>query len=83
MVVLDNLCNSSAESITQAAQLAGRVPEFVESDIRHTALLVRLFDERSFSAFERESKVETVWRHCQFLLRCKSTQFHIGMVIVI
>jgi UDP-glucose 4-epimerase len=29
VVVLDNLCNSSAESLRRVAQLAGRTPVFV------------------------------------------------------
>ena len=50
VVVLDNLCNSSAESLKRVAQLAGRAPVFVEGDIRDAALLVRLFAEHSVDA---------------------------------
>jgi len=34
VVVLDNLCNASAESLRRVAQLAGRAPKLVEGDIR-------------------------------------------------
>jgi UDP-glucose 4-epimerase len=42
VVVLDNLCNSSAESLQRVTQLAGRAPVFEEGDIRDRELLDRL-----------------------------------------
>lgn len=50
VVVLDNLCNSSAESLKRAAQLAGREPVFVHGDIRDGVLLDRLFAEHAVDA---------------------------------
>mgnify|MGYP006193615635 CR=1 FL=1 len=50
VVVLDNLSNSSAESLRRVAQIAGRAPAFVEGDIRNGDLLDRLFAANRFSA---------------------------------
>jgi UDP-glucose 4-epimerase len=50
VVVLDNLCNSAAESLARVAQIANRAPEFVEGDIRNRALLTRLFAQHSIHA---------------------------------
>ncbi|QLC77571.1 UDP-glucose 4-epimerase GalE [Pseudomonas sp. LPB0260] len=50
VVVLDNLSNSSAESLRRVAQICGRTPEFVEGDIRDRALLRRLFADHSIDA---------------------------------
>jgi UDP-glucose 4-epimerase len=50
VVVLDNLCNASAESLKRVAQLAGRAPVFVEADIRDRAVLDRLFAEYAVDA---------------------------------
>lgn len=50
VVVLDNLCNSSAESLKRVAQLAGRAPVFVQGDIRDRAVLDRLFAEHAIDA---------------------------------
>ncbi|CAB4583584.1 unannotated protein [freshwater metagenome] len=50
MVVLDNLFNSPAESLNRVANLAGRSPVFVMSDIRDRAALDRLFTEYSVDA---------------------------------
>lgn len=43
VVVVDNLCNSSAESLRRVELITGRRPEFVEGDVRDAALLIRLF----------------------------------------
>lgn len=50
VVVLDNLCNSSAESLRRVTEIAGRQPRFVQGDIRDRALLDRLFAEQQISA---------------------------------
>ena len=50
VVVLDNLCNSSAESLQRVEQIAGRAPVFVDGDIRDAVLLQRLFAEHSIEA---------------------------------
>ncbi|PIE00811.1 MAG: UDP-glucose 4-epimerase GalE [Thiothrix nivea] len=50
LVVLDNLCNSSAESLRRVAELAGvaEIP-FHEGDIRNAAVLDELFTRYSIS----------------------------------
>lgn len=50
VVVLDNLCNSSAEALKRVAHLARREPGFVEGDIRDRAVLDRLFAEHAIDA---------------------------------
>jgi UDP-glucose 4-epimerase len=50
VVVLDNLCNSSAESLLRVAQLAGRTPVFVEGDIRNRTLLDQLLAQHPVQA---------------------------------
>ena len=50
VLVLDNLSNSSPESLRRVAQLAGRVPHFIEGDVRDTTLLARIFADHSISA---------------------------------
>ena len=50
VVVLDNLCNSSAESLKRVVRLAGRAPVFVQGDIRDRAVLKRLFVEHAVDA---------------------------------
>jgi UDP-glucose 4-epimerase len=50
VLVLDNLCNASAESLRRVAQLAGRAPVFVQGDIRDRALLDQLLTQHSVQA---------------------------------
>lgn len=50
VVVLDNLSNSSAESLRRVERICGRAPIFVEGDIRDGTLLDSLFASHSISA---------------------------------
>lgn len=50
VVVLDNLCNASAESLRRVAQLAGRTPVFVEGDVRDRPLLDKLLAQHPVKA---------------------------------
>ena len=50
VVVLDNLSNSSAASLSRVAQLAGRAPVWVQGDVRDAAVLNKLFAEHSVAA---------------------------------
>jgi len=50
VVVLDNLSNSSPESLNRVEEICGRAPVFVQGDIQDRALLDRLFDENDFDA---------------------------------
>lgn len=50
VVVLDNLCNSSVESLRRVEHICARAPLFVRGDIRDRALLYRLFAEHNIQA---------------------------------
>ena len=50
VVVLDNLSNSSSESLNRVARLAGKAPVFVEGDVRDQVLLDKLLAEHSIDA---------------------------------
>ena len=50
VVVLDNLCNSSAESLRRVTKLAGRMPVFMQGDVRDRGVLGRLFVEHTIDA---------------------------------
>ncbi len=45
VVVVDNLCNSSAESLARVRALTGKELSFYEGDVRDEALLTRIFRE--------------------------------------
>jgi UDP-glucose 4-epimerase len=50
VVVLDNLSNSSVESLRRVGQLAGRAPVFVEGDVRDRSLLKQLLTQHPVQA---------------------------------
>ncbi len=45
VVVIDNLCNSNAESLNRVRELTGKELKFYEGDVRDEALLRRIFAE--------------------------------------
>ncbi|WP_297185847.1 UDP-glucose 4-epimerase GalE [uncultured Porticoccus sp.] len=50
VVVLDNLCNSSPESLRRVAQICGKSPLFIFGDIRDSELLDRIFIDHRIDA---------------------------------
>jgi UDP-glucose 4-epimerase len=50
VVVLDNLCNSSADALKRVTQIAQRELRFIQGDIRDRLLLRNIFDEYSIYA---------------------------------
>ncbi len=50
VIVLDNLCNASSESLTRVEQLTGKRTIFVEGDIRDRTILELLFSKHKIDA---------------------------------
>lgn len=50
VIVLDNLCNSSAESLNRVQQISHKSLTFVEGDIRDSQLLDQVFQQNSIDA---------------------------------
>lgn len=50
VVVLDNLSNSSRESLNRVERITGKKIEFIEGDIRDAAVLEQLFQQHAFKA---------------------------------
>lgn len=50
VIVLDNLCNSSAESLNRVEKLTQKSLTFVEGDIRDSQLLDQIFQQNSIEA---------------------------------
>lgn len=49
-IVVDNLLNSSAESLARVERITGTRPKFYEADVRNRETLDRIFDEQSIDA---------------------------------
>lgn len=50
VIILDNLCNSSLESLKRVEKLTGKAIDFIQGDIRDSVLLDKLFQEHDISS---------------------------------
>ena len=50
VVVIDNLCNSNAESLNRVMELTGKSLKFYQGDVRDEALLEQIFAENAIDA---------------------------------
>jgi UDP-glucose 4-epimerase len=82
VVVLDNLCNSSAESLKRVAQLSGREPAFVEGDIRDHGVLDCLFSEHSVDAVLHFAGLKAVGESVAHPLRYYDSNVHGSQVLL-
>ncbi len=82
VVVLDNLCNSSPESLKWVAQLAGREPAFVEGDIRDRGVLDRLFAEHAVDAVLHFAGLKAVGESVSTPLRYYDNNVHGSQVLL-
>lgn len=82
VVVLDNLCNSSAESLRRVATLAGRAATFVEGDIRDPTLLAQLFAAHAFDAVMHFAGLKAVGESVTQPLRYYDNNVHGSQVLL-
>ena len=82
VLVIDNLCNSSVESLRRVEQIAGRAPVFVEGDICDAALLRRLFAEHSIEAVLHFAGLKAVGESVAQPLRYYDNNVHGSQVLL-
>ncbi|MCW7554370.1 UDP-glucose 4-epimerase GalE [Endozoicomonas gorgoniicola] len=68
IVVLDNLSNSSEESLRRVQEITGKSLTFVNGDIRDRSLLNRLFSEHDFEAVIHFAGLKAVGESCEIPL---------------
>jgi UDP-glucose 4-epimerase len=69
VVVLDNLCNASTESLRRVEKLAGRTPVFMEGDIRNRTLLDKLLAQHPVQAVLHFAGLKAVGESVAYPLR--------------
>lgn len=69
VVVIDNLCNSSAESLSRVRALTGRTLNFVQADLCDAAALDDLFRAHTFDAVMHFAGLKAVGESVAFPLR--------------
>jgi UDP-glucose 4-epimerase len=82
VVILDNLCNSSPESLRRVAKIAERKPVFVEGDVRDSALLRKLFAEHSVDAVLHFAGLKAVGESVSEPLRYYDNNVHGSQVLL-
>lgn len=82
LVVLDNLCNSTADSLQRVEQIAGKSIAFVEGDIRDRALLDGLFTQYSFDAVIHFAGLKSVGESVAEPLRYYDNNVHGTQVLL-
>jgi UDP-glucose 4-epimerase len=82
VLVLDNLCNSSPESLKRMTRLVGKPPIFVQGDIRNRALLDRLFAEHSVDAVLHFAGLKAVGESVAQPLRYYDNNVHGSQVLL-
>ncbi|MGY0216946.1 UDP-glucose 4-epimerase GalE [Endozoicomonadaceae bacterium StTr2] len=68
VTVLDNLSNSSEESLRRVQELTGKTLTFVKGDIRDRALLDKLFADNDFNSVVHFAGLKAVGESCQMPL---------------
>lgn len=69
VIALDNLCNSSAESLRRVAKITGKAVPLIEADIRDEAALRRVFAEYPITAVVHFAGLKAVGESTQLPLK--------------
>jgi UDP-glucose 4-epimerase len=69
VVVVDNLCNSHAESLVRVQQITGKAAVFYQGDIRDRGLLERIFAAHNIAAVMHFAGLKAVGESCRQPLR--------------
>ncbi len=82
VLVLDNLCNSSAEAVRRVGEICGTQPTFVEGDIRDAACLDRLFASHPVDAVMHFAGLKAVGESVEKPLAYFDNNVHGSLVLL-
>ncbi|NOQ63568.1 MAG: UDP-glucose 4-epimerase GalE [Methyloprofundus sp.] len=81
VVVLDNLSNSKAESLARVEKITGKVPVFIQGDVRDSQVLSDIFTQYDIYAVMHFAGLKAVGESC--LLPTKYYQNNVGGTLVL
>jgi UDP-glucose 4-epimerase len=81
VIVLDNLCNSSEESLNRVEKLTGKKVKFYKADIRDRAAMEQIFAENKIDAVIHFAGLKAVGESCRIQL--KYYENNIGGTVVL
>ena len=82
VIVLDNLSNSSAQSLERVTTITGRTPDFIQGDIRDRALLDQLFSQYPIQSVLHFAGLKAVGESVQQPLRYYDNNVHGSSVLL-
>jgi UDP-glucose 4-epimerase len=82
VVVIDNLCNSSAESLNRVATIAGRQARFIEGDIRCSEFLSKVLAQHQINAVLHFAGLKAVGESVAQPLRYYENNVHGSQVLL-
>jgi UDP-glucose 4-epimerase len=82
VIVLDNLSNSSAESLKRVARLCGRAPLLIEGDVRDRGLLRSVFAQHPVQAVLHFAGLKAVGESVEQPLRYYDNNVHGSQVLL-
>ena len=82
VVVLDNMCNSSAESLARVTRIVGRDVTFVQGDIRDAALLARVFSDHNIDSVLHFAGLKAVGESVAQPLRYYDNNMHGSRILL-
>ncbi len=81
VVVLDNLANSSIESLNRVSQITKKSLHFVEGDIRDRAVLQKIFTENNIKTVIHFAGLKAVGESCEMPLNYYDNNVYGSMVL--
>lgn len=81
VLVLDNLCNSSSESLKRVEQITGKAVEFIQGDIRDAKLLADIFATHPISSVVHFAGLKAVGESVREPLKYYDNNVHGSQVL--
>ena len=82
VIIVDNLCNSSAKAVERVAELSGRDVTFVQADVTDEKALSRVFDDYPIEAVIHFAGLKAVGESVEHPLRYYRTNLETTMVLL-
>jgi len=81
VLVVDNLDNSSEESLKRVEELCGKKPAFIKGDVRDAALMAQIFEQNKIEATIHFAGLKAVGESCEMPLEYYNNNVYSTLVL--
>ncbi|OUS39396.1 UDP-glucose 4-epimerase GalE [Oleispira antarctica] len=81
VLVIDNLDNSSEESLKRVEELCGKKPAFIKGDVRDTTLMAQIFEKNDIKATIHFAGLKAVGESCEMPLEYYNNNVYSTLVL--